>query len=549
MAVNVVYSQNIQGSVIMTGNTIQLYDQLYTVGLPTCIPPSGGTTTSWPNSSTSASITIPNSSIVKKAYLSWAGYYFSSGTGLDIPTAPTLTTTLIDPTSIAHTINPQNTQTYTDIGGNKLFTQMVDVTTIVATAGSGFYTVGPIPVVLDAQGSSGGFILYVVYEDKNEPVRNITVWSMIEGCQVSNVAVDVPLSGFSTPSSGTVNGKMIFSVVNGDTVLVGDYAAFGKDTSSLQLLYGPNNPSDNFFCSQINDNDGYLDKSGTWGTYNSTIGALPNENDRFRWDVTRVSANPGLTNNQTSGILRLYTINDGYFVMSLALQIDNAPFDTPIKTVDKDYATINDVLTYTVTIANNGNTDVENVVFFDTIPNATTFINNSLVVNGVTLPGENPNPPTGASIGTIPSGSVSTIVFKVTVNTIPSPNSIPNTASLIGDYILDPVLGTTISVGGDTNTVVSQVYFADLGNILKFTSKQFGTCGDIITYTISIPNTGNVDAFNVVLSDTVPNGTIYVPNSIAVNGNPIGGTPDSINVGTVPAGNTVVVTFQVQINC
>ncbi|MGL6108168.1 hypothetical protein, partial [Romboutsia sp.] len=59
----------------------------------------------------------------------------------------------------------------------------------------------------------------------------------------------------------------------------------------------------------------------------------------------------------------------------------------------------------------------------------------------------------------------------------------------------------------------------------------------------------NVDALNVVLSDTVPNGTIYVPGSLQVDGNPIGGTPASINVGTVPAGNTSIVTFKVQVIC
>ena len=365
-------------------------------------------------------------------------------------------------------------------------------------------------------------------------------------------------------------------------------------------------------------------------------------------------------------------------------QVNYSSLSGLTKSVDKNFTTVGDTLTYTVTLANNGNTDVENAVFFDTIPNATSFIDGSYIVNGVTLPGENPNPPTGAIIGTIPAGEVTTIVFKVSVNTIPSPNSIPNTASLIGDYILDPVLGTTLSVGGNTNTVLSKVYFADLsnpikgvdkvfsdipttltytitivnkgnttadnvvfvdtvpdgtnlvlnsvtvnglpissvspnppgvtigtiplggtstvtfkvtvntipttnpipnigtvgynfivdptllttstgvyntntvyttinhadlGNILKFASKLYGTCGDIIIYTISIPNTGNADALNVVLTDTVPNGTIYVPNSLKVDGNPIGGTPASINVGTVPAGNTSIVTFQVQVNC
>ncbi|MGL6105699.1 hypothetical protein [Romboutsia sp.] len=36
---------------------------------------------------------------------------------------------------------------------------------------------------------------------------------------------------------------------------------------------------------------------------------------------------------------------------------------------------------------------------------------------------------------------------------------------------------------------------------------------------------------------------------LQVDGNPIGVTPTSINVGTVPAGGTSVVTFKVKINC
>ena len=365
-------------------------------------------------------------------------------------------------------------------------------------------------------------------------------------------------------------------------------------------------------------------------------------------------------------------------------QVNYSTLDGFIKNVDKNFTTVGDTLTYTITLANNGNIDVENVVFYDTIPDATSFIDGSFIVNGVTLAGENPNPPTGANIGTIPAGAVTTIMFKVSIDTIPSPNSIPNTASLNGDYILDPILGTTISIGGNTNTVLSKVYFAnlinsikgvdkafsdvpttltytitivnsgntsannvvfvdtvpdgtnlvlnsvtvnglpisgaspnppgvtigtvpigatstvtfkvtvntiptinpipntgtvgynfivdpsllttssgvhntntvdttinhaDLGNIMKFTDTQYAQCGDIVTYTISIPNNGNVDALNVVLSDTVPNGTSYVPGSLQVDGNPIGGTPASINVGTIPAQNTSIVTFQVQINC
>ncbi|MGL6108234.1 DUF11 domain-containing protein, partial [Romboutsia sp.] len=126
---------------------------------------------------------------------------------------------------------------------------------------------------------------------------------------------------------------------------------------------------------------------------------------------------------------------------------------------------------------------------------------------------------------------------------------IPNTGTVGYNFVVDPTLLTTSSGVHNTNTAYTTINHATLGNILKFTDKKYATCGDIITYTISIPNNGNVDALNVVLSDTVPNGTSYIPNSLQVDGNPIGGTPASINVGTVSAGGTSIVTFQVQVNC
>ncbi|MGL6105190.1 DUF11 domain-containing protein [Romboutsia sp.] len=159
-----------------------------------------------------------------------------------------------------------------------------------------------------------------------------------------------------------------------------------------------------------------------------------------------------------------------------------------------------------------------------------------------------PSPP-GVTRGTIPIGGTSTVTFKVTVDTIPSTNHIPNAGTVGYNFIVDPMLLTTSTGVHNTNTVDTTINHASLGNILKFTDKQYASCGDIITYTISIPNTGNVDALNVVFSDTIPSGTSYVLGSLQVDGNPIGGTPASINVGTIPAGNTSLVTFQVQINC
>ncbi|MGL6108170.1 beta strand repeat-containing protein, partial [Romboutsia sp.] len=233
-------------------------------------------------------------------------------------------------------------------------------------------------------------------------------------------------------------------------------------------------------------------------------------------------------------------------------QINYSNLTGLIKSVDKDFTTVGDTLTYTVTLENTGNSTMENLVFFDTIPNATTFINNSFVLNGVTLPGENPDQPLGASIGTIPIGGIATISFKVIVNTIPSPNSIPNTASLIGNYIVNPITGTTISAGGNTNTVFSKVYFADLSNVIKGVDKAFSDVPTTLTYTITIVNSGNTTADNVVFVDTIPTGTFFVLNSVFVNGVQKGGAnpspPSGFTIGTIPAASTFTVTFEVYVN-
>ena len=87
----------------------------------------------------------------------------------------------------------------------------------------------------------------------------------------------------------------------------------------------------------------------------------------------------------------------------------------------------------------------------------------------------------------------------------------------------------------------------------KYVDKNFVKCGDTITYTINITNTGNTSASNVILTDTLPIGTTYIPNSATLNGITI---PGSINiettgiaVGSIPIGGISTVTFKVNVIC
>ncbi|KWX88016.1 hypothetical protein AMQ83_09450, partial [Paenibacillus riograndensis] len=98
-----------------------------------------------------------------------------------------------------------------------------------------------------------------------------------------------------------------------------------------------------------------------------------------------------------------------------------------------------------------------------------------------------------------------------------------------------------------SNTDTRPVYSPVLG-IVKSASTANATVGDQITYTLQIANTGNIGAATVI-TDNIPAGSSYVPGSFTVNGTPAAGNPATgISIGTVPAGGSTTVQFQVQVN-
>lgn len=72
---------------------------------------------------------------------------------------------------------------------------------------------------------------------------------------------------------------------------------------------------------------------------------------------------------------------------------------TIIKSVDQTLVTLGDTITYTTILTNSGNTNATNITFTDLIQDGTTFIADSVTIDGITQIGLNPN--TGITIGAI----------------------------------------------------------------------------------------------------------------------------------------------------
>ncbi|MEJ3741663.1 DUF11 domain-containing protein, partial [Bacillus tropicus] len=213
------------------------------------------------------------------------------------------------------------------------------------------------------------------------------------------------------------------------------------------------------------------------------------------------------------------------------------------KTVDKGFATVGDVLTYTVVLTNAGSVSADSPTFVDTNPDGTTFIQNTFLINGVLQNNADPN--VGVPLPSIPANGSLTVSYQVTVTSLPTQNPTINSSSTQYSFILNPGDPPTIETSL-SNTVSTQINVANVV-IVKQVDLTIADVGQPITYTIALANPGNTTANNVVVTDILPPGTTLVPNSIFIGGAlQLGADPSvGLQVGTIPAGGITTIVFQI----
>lgn len=208
----------------------------------------------------------------------------------------------------------------------------------------------------------------------------------------------------------------------------------------------------------------------------------------------------------------------------------NAAPETFKKTVDKAYANVGEILTYTIVVDNPNNFAVNNVLVSDATPAGTTYTGNLVV----SLPYTGTSLATGLTITTIPADSSVTISWQVQVNsTPPVSNPIPNYA------MVEIPNGTS----GMTNVVATQVNTAYV-SLNKSVDKAFANLGDILTYSILVNNFGNVSANNITLNDVLPSGTTFVAGSLT---GATGTLPNIALIAPLAASASTLVTFQAKV--
>lgn len=561
------YSNIKNGGIVLIGNTLGLSKAANAnapgtlgsigafVSLDTSLqvgafPP--GTTLDYTKNSSAASLNLPAGSSVLYAELIWGGLFRSSVNNISnlLDNAVTFTTPQGVNSIVPDTQTRQNFNITNDGQTVGFYVRSANVTSLVKTAMNGTYSAGSIPSLIEAidsrtsETNHAGWTLAIVYENASLPLRDLTLWGGGTVVSPSSGSTDVTLTDFITPDVLPITGKLFISAQEGDAVLTGDRMLFGPDSASLTPVSGPNNPVGNFFASQINDSNGVLDTSGTFGTRNANAAAGTNSTAcRQGWDITAVDVSSLLSAGMTTAAIRFTTDGDLYVANALALQIDSKGAQLIVqKSVDKTVAEVGEAIGYTLQITNTGSIRAETVTVQDLLPNEAELIAGSITIDGVPYGGALP-----VTFGPLNAGATAVVKFSVRVNSLPVSNPIFNIAQ--ADYTFIPFPGNVVTSSSDSNYVAVYIVRIDL-DVVKSVDKAYAVAGETLTYTSVVTNHGNLPLTNVRFTDPIPAGTSFIAGSVTVNGvsfsayNPSVGFPLP---SLVPA-QSAIVTFQVQIN-
>ena len=463
------FSETAAGNVVATGNTVGLSKEtlrngpglLDGIGTFVALDPASvddfpvnqdnpwfaGTTNDWTAAGSEATLVLPEDAEILYAELVWGGSFLYGtedvSTQLDTPV-----TLAAGADSIDVSADPITALTIEEIAGDgfaaNYYVRSADVTDFVAEHGAGAFTVSGIPATQDMTIDTlqaAGWTLIVAYRDSLQPIRNLTIF--VGGGWVDEDSVeDYEFAGFCTPPSGPFDGFAVVSAMEGDANRTGDFLSIGQTVNDpFAVLEGPNNPADNFFGSQINDGDGMLDVTGSFGDLNhDAINGVNVSGGRQGWDITRVtvsSVEGQLSNGQTSAILRTETTGDSFVPSSAAFAIGvNAPDFSGRASMAAAAPTLladDETSTITVSLENVGLVDADGLLF--TAPLPTGLELESFAVDGMAGDiGGNPVDAamleTGVDIGDVGPGVARQV--ELVVRSVGAPDEPP------GAYVIHP---------------------------------------------------------------------------------------------------------------
>lgn len=211
------------------------------------------------------------------------------------------------------------------------------------------------------------------------------------------------------------------------------------------------------------------------------------------------------------------------------------------KTSSKSWGMPENTLTISTQITNNTDINLSNLTFTDELIGAT-FVEGSLKINSELKNTLDPTAGFEMPITLGGSGADVVVEYDVIIDKYPETDEVSCTTSLI------------VEIGSDNFNLTSSPLTIDIItndlSILKTANKTAVISGGTIEYTFEISNNGAITHTDLFFTDTIPQNTEFITDSVTINGTTKAGyNPQTgFTLPDISQDETVTVTFQVSVN-
>ncbi|NND12250.1 MAG: DUF11 domain-containing protein, partial [Flavobacteriaceae bacterium] len=225
----------------------------------------------------------------------------------------------------------------------------------------------------------------------------------------------------------------------------------------------------------------------------------------------------------------------GNNISSVSLTVNGADLEV-VKSVNDNNPIVNDVITYTIVVTNNGPEKANNITVRDLLAAELSFVSSTITQGSAynSISGD-------WFVNDLNAGDSATMTIDAQVTPAADGLELGNTASVLSVDEDDSI------ITNNSDTVTIAVGTADL-ELIKTVSQPILDAGDFFVYTIEARNNSlTTNAFSTVVTDLLPSGIIYVSDNSGGNYDPVTGI---WNVGAVTSNSseTLLITCQVDAN-
>ena len=367
------------------------------------------------------------------------------------------------------------------------------------------------PLTLVNQADTGSVTIKYVNEDNQEIQESSTQTGKIGDQYEFGVGAGEEIP-FTIPDSENENQQYVFGYIEeGAESLTGVYSETDQTITAVYLLDSNKDDVPDEYQATVT----YKIEGGTWSNNETEIQQVYSFNQFDKSTQTWVPINPAPTLRDIPDVNAVIPdaqhIKDGTwdttpeegsvleqnktYLYTYTLK-QTEPSITVTKVAQEDTVKVGEEIHYTVTVTNNGNVDLTNVVVKDIL-----WTNGNTVSVKVGEAVANYTVEDGAiTIETLGKNTVATITYSYTATSV---GTVTNEVTADSDQtdLTDPVKEETTVTEAD-NPAISITKTASVKG-LELKEGDTVDVGDTITYTLQVKNTGNTSFDTVTVSDSM----------------------------------------------